>query len=184
MEIIKKETVFEGEYLRFVNKTAVTQYGQEIIWETVERKNLFGNGSVTIIGITEDRELILERNWRASLESYIIQFPGALTDIEGETELQTAHRELFDETGYTAGKMTPVLSLHTSPDLSPIKSTCYFASDLRYTGGNTPDHTEEIEILTIPVEDLYSLFTHMPDNTSLDYRVPGIIWMLQQRKLI
>jgi len=37
------------------------------IWETVERKNVYNKGVVVIIASTKERELVLERNWRAPL---------------------------------------------------------------------------------------------------------------------
>jgi len=66
------------------------------IWETVERKNVYNKGAVVIIASTKERELVLERNWRAPLESFVIQFPAGLSDKEGESEEEVAKRELLE----------------------------------------------------------------------------------------
>ncbi len=96
MKIIKREIAFEGKYLQFVRKHFKTTMGEEGIWETVERKNIHGEGAVVIIPLTKERELILERNWRAPLESFVIQFPAGLSDREGEGE--EAHPNYFGAT--------------------------------------------------------------------------------------
>ena len=95
MQVIDKKTVFEGRFLRMVDKYIIDSDGNRRIWETVERKNVKGRGAVVIIAITRDGELIFEKNWRAPLESYVIQFPAGLTDVLGETEEETARRELL-----------------------------------------------------------------------------------------
>ena len=90
MEITDKKIIFEGRYLRLVEKNVVNRRGENFFWETIERKNVYGWGGVVIIALTKDRELILENNWRAPIESSVIQFPAGLTDIPGENEEQAA----------------------------------------------------------------------------------------------
>ena len=85
MKITKKDVVFDGEYLRLVRKHLETGSREQDIWETVERKNVYNKGAVVIIASTKERELVPERNWRAPLESFVIQFPAGLRDKEGES---------------------------------------------------------------------------------------------------
>lgn len=55
---------------------------------------MYNKGAVVIIASTKGRELVLERNWRAPLESFVIQFPAGLSDKEEESEEEVARREL------------------------------------------------------------------------------------------
>lgn len=66
------------------------------IWVTAERKNVYNKGAVVIIASTKERELVLGRNWRTALESFVIQFPAGLSDKEGESEEEVARRELLE----------------------------------------------------------------------------------------
>ena len=100
MEITRRETVYEGKYLRMVNKTAVTVEQQECIWETIERTNIYDNMVVVVVALTSDNKFVMERQWRAAVESYVIQFPAGLMDVENESSEETARRELLEETGY------------------------------------------------------------------------------------
>ena len=84
MKITKKETLFEGEHLRFVRKHFETGKGEEGIWETVERKNIYNKGAVVIVALTKERELILERHWRAPLEAFVMYFTADISDREVE----------------------------------------------------------------------------------------------------
>ena len=90
MEITKRETVYEGNYLRMVNKTAVTVRKQEVVWETVERTNIFDNRVAVVVALTGDSEFVMERQWRAAIESYVIQFPaGLMADSLGPRKTAT-----------------------------------------------------------------------------------------------
>ena len=112
MRITKKETAFEGEHLKFVRKWFRTSRGEEAVWETIERKNVYNRGAVVIVALTKERELILERNWRAPIESSVIQFPAGLSDKEGESEEEVARRELLEETAYEAKKLILLFRRH------------------------------------------------------------------------
>jgi len=183
MEIIMRETVFEGEYLRFVKKHFKRGKG-EGIWETVERKNVYNEGAVVIVALTKERELILERNWRPPLESFVIQFPAGLIDREGEHSEEVARRELLEETGYEAQKLIPIILTPLCPALTPTKATHFFAPEVQLVGKGSREITEQIEVLKAPITTLDDFLLNLPSNTELDLRVPGILWVLERKKLI
>jgi len=184
MEIVKKETVFEGKYLKFVRKHFKTGVGREDVWEAIERKNIYGGGAVVIVGLTKARELILEKNWRAPLESFIIQFPAGLTDREGESMEETARRELLEETGYKAEKLIPIVSAPLSPALTPTRATHFFAPEVEFIGRESKEVAEEIEVLKVPVGEVDDFLLNLPQNIELDIRVLGILWILERKGLL
>jgi ADP-ribose pyrophosphatase len=184
MQIIKKETVFEGDHLKFVRKHLKTSRGEQGIWETVERKNIYNKGAVVIIALTKEGEVILERNWRAPLESFVIQFPAGLCDKVGESEEEVARRELLEETGYKAGELIYVITTPLCPALVPTSGTHFFAPKVEFAGRGNIDITEEIEVLKVPVKNLDDFLLNLPKDTGLDLRVPGILWVLAKKGLI
>jgi ADP-ribose pyrophosphatase len=184
VKITKKETVFEGQHLRFVKKHFQAGGDKEAIWETIERKNIYHKGAVVIVASTRKGELILERNWRAPLESFVIQFPAGLTDREGESEEEVARRELLEETGYKAGKLIPVIAAPLSPALTPTRAAHFFAPEVEFVGKQDRDIAERIEVLRVPVKKLNDFLLNLPQDTELDLRVPGILWILEREKLI
>ncbi|MBN1375268.1 MAG: NUDIX hydrolase [Dehalococcoidia bacterium] len=184
MKVIDKKTVFEGRFLRIVDKFLVSGNGQESVWETVERTNVNGRGAVVIIALTPEGELIFEKNWRAPLESYVIQFPAGLTDIAGESEEETARRELLEETGYLAGRLIPVMAVPLAPAILPTSAMHFFAPDVEYVGIKDSKDTEEIEVIKVPLDQVSDFLLNRPEDVELDLRVPGILWIMREKQLI
>jgi ADP-ribose pyrophosphatase len=184
MRITKKEVAFEGNYLRLVKKHFRTDAGEEGVWETVERTNIHHKGAVVVIALTQRGEVILERNWRFPLECFVIQFPAGLSDRAEESEEETAKRELFEETGYLAKRLIPIMSAPVSPELTATEASHFFAPEVEFIGKRKKDTVEKVEVLKVPAEKLSDFLLNLPNDTKLDLRVPGILWILQRMKLI
>jgi len=184
MKVTGRGIAFQGKYLRIVEKSFETDAGLKGVWETVERTNIHNSGAVVVIALTRERELILERNWRMPLESYVIQFPAGLCDQKSESEEATARRELLEETGYMAGEMIPIVTTPMSPALTSTKGSHFLAYDVEYVGRPARDLTEEIEVIKVPVEEIGRFLLNLPEETALDLRVPGILWILEKKKLL
>ena len=184
MEIIDKEIIFDGEYIRVERKTTITKSNETIVWETVDRKNLHRFGASMIVALTDKQELILEKQWRAPTETFIIQFPGGLSDIKGESEEETAARELREETGYIAKNLIPIIYSPAFPSMTSIRDRYFFASEAEYVGKDNVDYAEEIEVITVPKDNLYKFLSGLPSDTEFDLRVPGIIWLLEKQNYL
>lgn len=184
MKVVKKETMFEGRFLRLVNKYIVDDNGGQSIWETVERRNVEGRGAVVIIAVTRNGEMIFEKNWRAPLESYVIQFPAGLTDVPGETEEATARRELIEETGYRAERLIPVMATAMAPALISTSAMHYFAPGVEFTGQAPCKDIEEIEAIKVPLDKVDNFLMNLPEGVGLDLRVPGILWVMHKNGML
>jgi ADP-ribose pyrophosphatase len=167
-----------------VKKYFKTGTGEEGIWETVERTNIHNKGAVVVVALTRKGEVILEKHWRVPLESYVIQFPAGLTDREREGEEETARRELLEETGYLAKKLIPIILAPLSPALTPTEAYHFLAPEVEFVEKGRRDTAEEIEVLAVPVEKLSQFLLNLPEDTKLDLRVPGILWILERKRLI
>jgi ADP-ribose pyrophosphatase len=174
---------YEGKYLKFISRYYNIK-DKEIPWEFVKRKNIYNSGAVVIVGLTKEYELVLEKNWRMPIESYVIQFPAGLTDREDENEEEAAKRELLEETGYMAEKLIHIITTPECSVLTPTLVRHFFAPDVKYVGNERKDDLEKIEVLKVPVGDLSNLLLHLPDDTLLETRVPGIIWLLEKQGLL
>ncbi len=184
MRVTGKRTVYEGKYLRVVEKDVATRNGTTRAWETVERTNVHGNGAVVIIPVTKDGELLFEKNWRAPIESYVIQFPAGLTDLDGESEEATARRELLEETGYAAKELVPVLSSPLSAPLIGTRAMHFYAPDVEFAGKPSSSDIEDIEVIKVPLDEADEFMANLPEGVELDLRVPGILLMMRTKGLI
>ncbi len=91
MRVTGKKTVYEGRYLRIVEKTVTTRDGKTHPWEAVERTNVHGSGAVVIVALTKGGDLLFEKNWRSALESFLPVpecdcGPGLLSDCHLSSE--------------------------------------------------------------------------------------------------
>ena len=75
---------------------------------------------------------------------------------DGEEPLETAHRELKEETGLTAGSMTRLMRLHTSNSITDEEGFVFVAKDL--TEGETAfDEMEVLDVRKLPLADVVAM---------------------------
>lgn len=174
-DILKKETLYEGKYLRCVRITYRDSSGALRHWEAVERVNC--DGIVALVPVTDDGHVILVRQFRPPLNSYVIELPAGLND-KNETLEAVAERELFEETGYTADKLTPIAKGPLSGGLSGEVLTVYLATGLEFKGDNEGDGSEDIEVLKVPLNGIYDWLSDLVKNGNLiDLKIFGLIEM-------
>ena len=115
-------------------------------WEYASRTNC--SGAVGILPITDDQELILVEQFRIPLQARVIEIPAGLAGDEdaflNETLAETAARELLEETGYRAGKITPLISSPTSPGMTTEMVSFFAATELTREHGGGGTQQEDI----------------------------------------
>ena len=184
MKVTGRRTIAEGRFLRIVEKDVSGGNGRDGKWETVERTNVHGSGAVIIIAVTRGGELLFEKNWRAPIESWVVQFPAGLTDVANESEEDAARRELLEETGYVAGTLVPVFLSPLAAAVTATRAMHYFAPDVEFVGKPVNTDIEEIEVVKVPVDQADEFMMNLPEGVELDLQVPGILWMMRQKGLI
>lgn len=105
--------------------------------EVVERPD-----AVAIVPVTNDGEVILVRQYRHAVGRYELEIPAGLLDIDGERPRDAADRELTEETGMAAGRLTEVLHFCNSAGWTGETTTVFVARDL---SESTPHEDFEAE---------------------------------------
>lgn len=183
MKVIKKEIVFEGRFIKVVVKHFETKEGRRGTWEMVERK-IAKKRAVVIFALTKQREVVLERIYRVPLESYVLESPAGLCDKEGESDVETARRELLEETGYKADKLIKIFTSTGDMALNDSELVYFFAPDVEYTGQANNDDAEEIEVIKVPVEKLVDTALNPPPDTKIAFDLLSILPILEKKGLI
>lgn len=123
---------------------------------------------VVIIPIFKDEDgvtrVIVEQQYRHGSDSVTREFPAGLVEKD-EDALTAAKRELLEETGLVAGKVTLLGNL--SPNNAFMSNRQYFflAEDLEKVSGQNLDQNEEIDILALPLIDVIDqMGTGLSDN--------------------
>lgn len=184
LEITKRETVFEGKYVRIVNKYFHDPVsGKKGFWEVVQRRCLYKR-IVVIFALTENKEVILEKNYRLTLECPVIELPAGLTDKPEETEEDAARRELLEETGYQAEKMIPIFSSTASPGLTSAEFVYFFCPKAVFKGRPEPEFGEQIEVFTVPLAELpdyvLNVSQNSPDGCKVDEKILCLLPLLHK----
>lgn len=107
---------------------------------------------------------IIEQQYRHGSDSVTREFPAGLVE-EGEDPLEAAKRELFEETGAVAEKWTLLGNVSPNSAFMDNRQYFYFAEDLSIKGEQHLDLNEQIDVLSIPVDEVISeMGTGLWDN--------------------
>ena len=85
---------------------------------------------VPLLGeLDDDPEVLLIRQYRYAAEGYLYEIPAGRLDA-GEEPLACAHRELKEETGYTASRVEHLFTMYTTPGFTDEKIHLFMATGL------------------------------------------------------
>ena len=137
----RPQPLFRGKFLELV---------KEGRWEYVRRVN--ANGAVMVIAVTEEGELLLVEEYRFPLHARTIGLPAGLSGDGGEeSTLESARRELEEETGYSASSWTYLFTGPSSPGLTTEMVSFYLADGLRQVAEGGGVDNEDITVHRIPL---------------------------------
>ncbi|GAB2609691.1 NUDIX domain-containing protein [Belliella aquatica] len=139
------KTIYENAWIKLEHHDVVIPSGKDGVYGKV----CFKNKAIGIIPIDRDGNTWLVGQFRYTLNAYSWEIPMGGGPIN-EDFLESAKRELKEETGMTAGKWTNIMTIHTSNSVTDEEGFVYLAEDL--TAGETAfEETEQIEILKLPL---------------------------------
>jgi len=148
-------------------------------WEFVQRKNI--SGIVGIVAVTDDKKLILVEQFRPPVGKNVIEIPAGLSgdtpNSRNEDLSLAASRELEEETGYRAARMTQVASGTASAGLCDEIITLFRAEDLQKVSEGGGDETESIIVHEIPVDAVEDwLKLQISQNKLVDLKVYSALY--------
>ncbi|HTD45205.1 MAG TPA: NUDIX hydrolase [Bryobacteraceae bacterium] len=138
MKLISSKEITKNRIFRVTLDHAVAPGGFEIKRAIVQHR-----GSAVMMPVDENDRILLVRQYRLPARRYLWELPAGTID-DGETALQTARRELAEETGYRAKKWRKLAEFFPSPGFLSEKMTIYLATGLT-AGAATPMEDERIE---------------------------------------
>ena len=110
---------------------------------------------VNVIALTPDHQLVLVRQFRFGIDGFSLEIPGGVME-PGEDPVTAAQRELREETGYTGARARVLGRVHPNPAIQNNRCHLVLVEDARRTAELDWDHDEEIEVSTLPVDEVYA----------------------------
>lgn len=182
MKIIGEEKKYEGKFIEVVGQRIVTKTGEEYVWETVRRRNV--SGIIAVFAVTPEKELVMVKQFRVPLNSRVVELPAGLADKAVESLEACAKRELQEETGYRADKITYIHGGPFNSGMCNDELDIFYAPDVVYVGHDEhhqPDDVEEIEVLKVPLKDLVDFCLKNDEKYKIDIKILGTLKVLEYR---
>lgn len=146
---MKKKKIYEGKIL------GLTLYDLTIRGRKVKREIIEHRGAAAMLAIDKDNKVILVKQHRYPRRN-VLEIPAGTLE-KGENPKKCAFRELQEETGYKARKMTSLIKYYPSVGYNTEVIHCFIASGLSKPGDLELDEDEIISIVKIPLKKLIKM---------------------------
>jgi ADP-ribose pyrophosphatase len=124
--------------------------GREHAYDLVDHPD-----AVTLLPITEAGEVILVSQYRIGAQGFLLELPAGVMD-PGETPLESARRELREETGQDSDLLIPLGGFYMVPGYSNEYMSAFLALGL-HPAPLAQDEDEFLELKRLPLGEAYRL---------------------------
>lgn len=102
-------------------------------------------GAVAVLALDDAGRVLMIRQYRHPAGYQLWEIPAGLRDVAGEPLVETAKRELLEESGYTASEWHVLVDIFTSPGFSDERIRIFLARGVRQApdAGYQREHEEK-----------------------------------------
>lgn len=155
MQPERARTVYRGEYLSVSLE----------VWDGRQREIVERPDVVAIVPVDREGAMTLVRQVRPPARQALLEIPAGRVEA-GESLLESAQRELAEETGLHGGRWEAGPSFWTTPGFCRERVHLFLAEGLE-RGDPSPDDGEALELVRVPVRELESRLGEIRDGKSL-----------------
>jgi 8-oxo-dGTP pyrophosphatase MutT (NUDIX family) len=109
---------------------------------------------VPVIHAPEGEKFVMVRQWRHGSQELSLEFPGGVFEV-GEDAAEAAARELREETAYKPGSIQKIGEFSPNPAIMSNRVHFFMAEDLEYTGKQSLDEDEYIEVELVKAAEVF-----------------------------
>lgn len=173
---LSTEKIFEGKVISLQVDEVELPDGNRSKREIIKHP-----GAVAVIAVTEENKILMVEQYRKAMERSLVEIPAGKLE-KGEDPVDSACRELEEETGYECERMEPITSFYTSPGFADELVHLFFAHSIRKKENAAQvDEDEFVELYELSLEEAVE---YMKEGKIRDAKTAYAIQYLQLRKAL
>ncbi|MEM1328224.1 MAG: NUDIX hydrolase [Bacteroidota bacterium] len=171
-QTLDSKEVYDNPWIQVTHRNVINPSGGKGIYGKVHFKNL----AIGVVPIDSEGHTWLVGQYRYTLDTYSWEIPEGGCPL-GTSPLATAKRELLEETGITAAKWTPLLSMHISNSVTDEYGHVFVAQDLSF-GAAKPEETEDLQLIRVPLQTAFEkvMDGEITDSLSMAALMKCMLW--------
>ncbi len=170
---LSSERIYEGRIINLRQDTILMPSGREAKREIVEH-----HGAVCVVPVLDDGRIALVRQYRKPAEQVLLEIPAGGLE-PNEAPIDAARRELIEECGLRAGKLTLLFSCFLAPGYSTECIGCFLAEQLTETDTD-PDEDEIVDTHFYQLDELLPM---IDDGRICDSKtIAGLLALYRRRQ--
>ncbi len=150
-QTLDTEVAYENPWIKITHRNVLTPAGNPGIYGVVHFKNI----AIAILPLDEKYNTWLVGQYRYTLDEYSWEIPEGGCPLHSPP-LESAQRELLEETGIHANTWREVGKLHTSNSVTDEQCLIYVAQGLSF-GEAEPEETEELKVRKLPLKKVVEM---------------------------
>lgn len=150
VKVHHRRLAHRGRVFQLVRENVTLENGTTIDLDFIEHP-----GAAAIVALTDEKEIVMVRQYRHALKRYIWEVPAGTLD-PGEPALECARRELAEEAGYAAERWQPIGTITPVPAYSDEQIHLFLATGLSAATRNL-DADEVLEAHCLPLAEVIGM---------------------------
>ena len=152
------EAIYSGRVFRVATRTLQAPDGSRFTRDVV--LHLGAVAAVPLVERAGGPAVVMVRQYRAALDTTVLEIPAGKRDVPDEPPDETVTRELAEEIGMNVGSLTKLGELLTSPGFSDERCIVFLARDLTPCPPDRHGFEEQaMEVVEIPFADAWDQVT-------------------------
>ncbi|MFO7992433.1 MAG: NUDIX hydrolase [Thermoplasmata archaeon] len=153
----RSRTIAESTFFTLKEDDVMMKNGEEKVYTMLDIPDFAG-----VLPVYKDK-FVLIRNYRYPIDKMVLEIPAGLIE-GGEEPMETARRELEEETGFLMGDAEKLCEYHPIASLN-IQTAHLFLGGVKRGGTMNHDHGEDMEVELIPISEVYGML----DDKKIDH---------------
>jgi len=148
---LSSELIYESPWIAVNKHQTINPAGNPATYSVVN----FKNKAIGVLPLSEDGYTWLVGQWRYPLNQYSWEIPEGGGPL-GEEPIDTAIRELKEETGIVAQKFEEIMQLHLSNSATDEHAFVFVATNLTFEEAE-PEESEDLKVKKVHINDAFDM---------------------------